>query len=229
MHLDKEMNMNSLKFVFLFSLIMACQNSSEKSVEDESCECATIRAGKFAYAGITNPFYIVSNCPENTDFSISSNAEVTFVSKKHFLVKADKPMRVRLELNVKEGDETKKLDEFSFGMRRIPPPTAALNRIGKSTIGLGELDQYISDSGIRAELLNHDIEIKFPIVSYNITIAKEGQKFLSCQNEGYKFETDCQEILRQASLGDILIFDKIITKIPIDKELEIQPLVLRVK
>jgi len=221
--------MNSLKFILLFLLIIACQNSSEKSVKDESCECATIRAGKFSYVGITNPFYIVSNCPKNTDFSISSNAEITFASKKHFFVKADKPMLIRLELNVKEGDETKKLDEFSFRMKRIPPPTAALNRIGKSTIGLGELEQYIINHGIRAELLNHDIEIKFPIVSYNITVAKEGQQFLSCQNTGYKFEANCQEILRQASPGDILIFDRIITKIPVDKELEIQPLVLKLK
>jgi len=226
--------MHSFKFIFLFFMIIGCQNSSENEVQSEvqseSCECATIQPSKFSYVGINNLFHILSNCPETTDFAIDAdNAEISFVSETSFYVKSQHRGRVTLKLTVEKDGEAKTLDEYRFTMRYIHPGVAYINKPYKTIIGLGELHHYISNSGIRAELLNHDISITFPIVRYNVTVAKENQKFLSCQNKGYKFEADCQHILQQAVSGDILIFDEIITEIPGDKEQKIEPLVLRVK
>ncbi len=221
--------MRSFKLFLLLFVIVGCQDSSEKRVVEASCECGMIQSHRFSYVGMNNPFHIVSNCPDSTDFIVESGgAEISFFSERSFSVKSQYRGRVILKLTVEEDGETKILDELRFTMRHIHPGVAYLNKPYRTSIDLGELQHSISNSGIRAELLNHDIDIRFPIVSYNVTIAKENQKFLSCQNKEYKFEADCQEILQQAVVGDILIFDEIITKIPGDKELKIEPLVLRV-
>ncbi len=240
--------MRSFKLFLLFFVIMGCQESSEKKKADtsekemvssiekrvvnSSCECATIESSfPYIYIGISVPFRIISNCPENTKFDIipSNNLEVNFDSDTSFTVKSlSSPRNVKLELVIKNDDEIKVLDERQFKTKRIPGKTPIFAKLGKSKISLGELKARI-DTGINVESINHDISTRFTIINYNITIAKENQQFLRCHNEGDKFEEHCQKILQQAESGDILIFDDIfIRNFTQDKE-KIHPIVLTIK
>jgi len=232
--------MRSLKLLLLFFVIMGCQDSSEKRmvdslekrVADTSCECATIHSmHSYIYIGMSNPFRIISNCSESTKFDIihSGNLEVNFDSDTSFIIKSySSPRNIKLELVVKKDDEIKVLDKRHFKLKRIPGKTPIFTRRGKSQISLNELKAYI-DSGINVESINHDINGRFTVISYNITVARENQQFLKCLNKGGKLEEHCQEILQQVESGDILIFDNIFIKNLTDNKEKVHPLVLTIK
>ncbi len=223
--------MNPFKLIPILFLLSACQNSPEQKIEDKFCECAIIQPSKFPfiYIGVGNPFHINSNCSENTVFNVhSDNAEITFVSKKHFLVKAQKPGGVSLKLTIEQNGETKILDEQSFSKKYLPPTVPVLTRYGATQISVNELKAYVN-LGLRAELMNSDFDIKFPIIRFNITLVKEGKEFLFCQNKGAMFDVACQRVLRYAEADDIIIFDEIFVKNIGGREEQIPSLTLRVK
>ena len=117
--------MRSVKLFLLFFVIMGCQDSpakkivdsSEKEVTDTPCECGTIQSHRFSYVGINNPFHIVSNCPDSTDFIVQSDgAEISFFSERSFSLKSQYRGRIILKLIVEKDGETKILDEHRVSM-----------------------------------------------------------------------------------------------------------------
>jgi hypothetical protein len=167
------------------------------------------------YIGVDNPLSVSVPGFQAEMVSASITEGSITGGKGKYVAKVTKAGTVKVNVSAKLDDgTTKAIGAAEFRVKRVPDPIA---KLGKGTYEKGgkvQAGTFKAQSGIRAELENFDFELKFNIISYEVTYVAKRQDPISSENNGGGFSSKVQEYVQKAKPGDVFYFDQIKAKGP---------------
>ena len=166
------------------------------------------------YIGVDNPVSIsVPVFPaELVNASLSKSGTLTKVQPGNFVAKVQTVGETEVVVSAEMQDGSKKnMGSKLFRIKRVPDPVA---EIGKSGGGNIKAATFKVQRGIVAELKNFDFDIRFNIVSFEMTYAAARQDLVTTTAEGPLFTQKMLDYLNRAKPGDVFYFDNIRAKGP---------------
>lgn len=169
------------------------------------------------YIGVDNPVSIsVPGFPaDKIAASLNKNGTLKMDKPGHFIANVttvDLKGETEVVVSTKMSDgTTKPMGSKAFRVKRVPDPVA---KIGNEKGGSVKAATFKVQRGMLAELENFDFDIKFQVVSYEMTYAAARQDLLSTTADGPLFTQKMMDYLSKAKPGDIFYFDKIKVKGP---------------
>lgn len=169
------------------------------------------------YIGVENPVSIsVPGFPaDKVTAAFNKNGTLKQVKPGNYIANVstvDLKGETEVQVYVQALDGSKKLmGAKPFRIKRVPDPTAM---IGPDKGGSVKAPNFKVQKGMQAVLENFDFDIRFNIVSYEMTYAAARQDLLSTSTDGPLFSQKMQDYLSKAKPGDVFYFDKIKAKGP---------------
>lgn len=169
------------------------------------------------YIGVDNPVSIsVPGFPaDKVTAAFNKNGTLKQVKPGNFVANVttvDLKGETEVQVFVQTPDGNKKMmGAKPFRIKRVPDPTAM---IGPDKGGSVKAPNFKVQKGMQAVLENFDFDIRFNIVSYEMTYAAARQDLLSTSTDGPLFSQKMLDYLSKAKPGDIFYFDKIKAKGP---------------
>lgn len=219
----------------IYILVKAISLGSIASAQDwGGSACPVITSAdkmNILFIGVDNPLSITAPgyYPEDISVTISNEGTIRQISPGKFIAnvfKVDLRGETTIQVFAKSEDGSKKIigDSF-FRVKRVPDPVA---KIGNEKGGSVKTATFKVQRGIVAELENFDFDVKFQIVSYQMTyisIANNSEITLSA--EGSLFTEEMLNQILKCQPGDIFIFDRIKVRAPDGTNRHLQPIVFR--
>jgi len=169
------------------------------------------------YIGVDNPVSIsVPGFPaDRITASLNKNGTLKQDKPGHYIANVttvDLKGETEVVVSAKMQDGTSKpMGSKAFRVKRVPDPVA---KIGNEKGGSVKAATFKVQRGMLAELENFDFDIKFQVVSYEMTYAAARQDLLSTSADGPLFSQKMLDYLSKAKPGDVFYFDKIKVKGP---------------
>ncbi len=164
-----------------------------------------------AYVGIDNPLDLRYN---GTDFNdlvlIASPPGYISQYEKNYVLKVAATGRQE----VKVLHQGKLLNEFTFRTKILPDPTASLGLASSGTMSVGE---FKAQRGLVSMIPNFDFEVRCVIKGFRIERISAAAERSRETNSGAKFSGATQQLINQATPGDLFIFTEIKAQCPGDK------------
>ena len=125
-----------------------------------------------------------------------------------YLAVVNKTGEATVHVNVTMDDgSSKKVGSALFRVKRVPNPVATLGRTYESgKISAGKLKVQ---RGVVAELKDFVFDLRFHVVSYEMTYAAKGKDLITSRAKGAKFTTQMKSVLKRAKKGDFVFFQEI--------------------
>ncbi|MDZ4845940.1 MAG: GldM family protein [Chitinophagales bacterium] len=169
------------------------------------------------YIGVDNPVSVsVPGFPaDKVTAAFNKNGTLKQVKPGNFIANVttvDLKGETEVQVYVQTPDGSKKMmGSKPFRIKRVPDPTAM---IGPDKGGSVKAPNFKVQKGMQAVLENFDFDIRFNIVSFEMTYAAARQDLLSTSTDGPLFSQKMTDYLSKAKPGDVFYFDKIKAKGP---------------
>lgn len=169
------------------------------------------------YIGVDNPVSVsVPGFPaDKVTAAFNKNGTLKQVKPGNFIANVttvDLKGETEVQVYVTTSDGSKKMmGSKPFRIKRVPDPTAM---IGPDKGGSVKAPNFKVQKGMQAVLENFDFDIRFNIVSFEMTYAAARQDLLSTSTDGPLFSQKMTDYLSKAKPGDVFYFDKIKAKGP---------------
>jgi hypothetical protein len=123
--------------------------------------------------------------------------------------------------------EDKKIATFEYRVKPLPNPVARLGHENSGTLSTGVLKAQI---GIGAWLENMDINATCRMISYKVTLVRQGQDPIQVENLGARFTKETQALIDSVQSGDVFFFEEVKCRCPGDENSrKINSLVFRIE
>lgn len=214
--------MKSARFISLFVSIASMCHAQHISVANDK--------ENILYIGIPNPLTIVTeNCPCNKQVVKTSNGKITG-SNCSYMFQGEQVGKAEITIYKKEAGKLIRIGKSDFRVKSIPPPVFCIGpycNIG--VVVRAQRTVIAAQDYARGELLNFDINARFPIDSFNVKIIS----YDTCKTQEFVNKTgliskEIRDAFYQLKENDIIIFSGIIVTGPDGIKREIAPWVLTV-
>lgn len=160
------------------------------------------------YIGVDNPVDIsVAGFPaDKVRASLTTGGSISG-SGGNYIAKVNKVGNTKVNVSVVLDDgSVKSMGASEFRMKRVPDPVA---EIGGESGGNMKASTFKVQRGIIAVLKNFDFDIKFNIVSFEMTYAAKRQDLVTADASGPAFSSKMLDYMGRAKPGDVFYFDNI--------------------
>ncbi len=191
--------------------------SYKKTFEYEVGErSVTVSADKMNvfYIGVENPISVSAAGASSNDIQVSVNgggATIKKVGSANYMVEVKTPTNECM-VNVSAPGVGLK-DSKLFRVKRIPDPVA---RLGKESSGLMGNGEFKAQAGVGAFLDNFDFEAVCRVQSFTLTRVPPRQDPIVAENEGPRYQTKAENLVKAAKPGDVYYFDDVKARCPGD-------------
>jgi gliding motility-associated protein GldM len=151
------------------------------------------------YIGVDNPVSISAGgvAPENLSPSITGGGTISG-SKGTYNVRVNTPGEATINLNAKFGNDNKSMGAFKFRVKRVPDPVPKFaGKTGSATITKSDLNTVM---GVVADLENFDFDLKFTVISFDITATIKGFENQKSSNSN-RITDDQRALLKSVTPG----------------------------
>lgn len=175
----------------------------------------TIAATKMnvLYVGVENPLSISvpGVAPDKVQAS-GTNCTLTSKGKGEYVAKVTSPGQIAtINVMADINGEKKNMGKQEFRVKGVPDPVPAMGKKkGSFLISKSEL---VAQSGIQAELENFAFDLKFDVMSFDIS-AKVGEFIVTKSATGNKFTDDMRNVFGKLSKGSKIYVENVKAKGP---------------
>lgn len=165
------------------------------------------------YIGVENPIDIaVSGVKNDSVVKASiSNGNLIKKSASKYIAKVNQPGIVTINVSATIDDKVKSFTPMEFRVLRIPDPQITL--CGKSTAVKMNKNQLMACSGLVPKNDDFVFEDRFNVVSFDIKI-RNSEELKTLNNTGPLFSNKANDLFRNLSKNDVIIFNNIKVKDP---------------
>lgn len=169
------------------------------------------------YIGVDNPVSIsVPGFPaERITATLNKNGTLKMDKPGHFIANVttvDLKGETEVVVSAKMQDGTvKPMGSKAFRVKRVPDPVA---KVGNEKGGSVKAATFKVQRGMLADLENFDFDVRFAVVSFEMTYAAARQDLLTATADGPLFTQKMLDYLSKGKPGDVFYFDKIKVKGP---------------
>jgi hypothetical protein len=199
--------MKNLFWIFII-LIFSCKNKDNSN----SIVVASATKTNILYVGIDNPISIaVAGIPyEKIKLKVDDSlGSIKGDSGKY--IAAVKSLNYKILAYEKDGDKELFLDTLNFKIKQIPSPyTSIAGYVGDCSL---TQEQLLSTSEIKAELTNFIFDMKFPIVSFNMSILFDGI-FIDLGGEGSTITEQMKQYIKRVPKGGKILIEEVKVQAP---------------
>jgi GldM C-terminal domain len=186
------------------------------------------------YVGVDNPITVVAENSSCKDLIIKTNNGKITGKGCQLIFRASQAGSTEIIVVKKNYGKLKKIGRWFFWVKRIPSPSFKIGPYGSEyDINSERKVQKIiiaNQQYVRAELLNFDIDVRFVVDSFHVSIFfSDSCKSKSFFNTSNKINQQITEAFFTLKKDDIVIFSKIYAKGPYLIEWELDPLILTIE
>ncbi|MDX2003108.1 MAG: GldM family protein [Chitinophagales bacterium] len=160
------------------------------------------------YIGVENPVSI--SVPgygsDKITASLTKSGSISGSGGK-YIVKVTAPGETEVVVSAKGDDgKMKSFPGKKFRIKRVPDPIA---KVGNSPGGKIPANQFKVQKGVNAVLENFDFELKFKVISFDMTYAAKRQDLITKSSKSPNFTPEMLDYLSKAKPGDVFYIDDI--------------------
>lgn len=191
----------TLGVLFMLPLMVNAQNSN--------CVTITTEVTNVLYAGIDNPISInVPGVPSNNITVYATNAKLTETAQGYTLKPLAAGQDCEIIVVVKDANGNSSAETKTFRVRALPEPTAHISfqkdGYEQTYKGLGKpisKANLVSASGIRAEVADFDLDIRYRVIGFDlITYDSMGNSLIHSSNSA-TFTEEQKVVIYKLSKG----------------------------
>ena len=162
------------------------------------------------YVGVENPLTIsAAGVPSSQVRVQAEGTALSHLGGSRYMAKPGQPGEARI--TVSGGGMPP--STFHYRVKRIPDPAMEL---GRKRGGRIEAATFRAQLGIIPVLENFDFEARCNVISFELVRVPKGGDIQVARNNGGRFESEAQRIVRNAAPGDVYYFNEIKVKCPGD-------------
>lgn len=163
------------------------------------------------YIGVDNPVSVSAAgvAPENLAVSMTGGS--ISGAKGKYTVRVNSGSECTVNVSAKGAGTSKPMGNFKFRIKRIPDPISVVaGRKGDDVISKGELAAV---SGIIPKLENFDFDLKFDVISFDLSMNVRGV-FVTEQSNSNRVTPNMQKLLSGVGTGAKVYFENVKAKGP---------------
>jgi gliding motility-associated protein GldM len=163
------------------------------------------------YIGVDNPVDIsVPGVPsEKLRPSISGGS--LSGAKGKYIVKVNSGLEATINVGADFEGTTKSMGSFKFRIKRVPDPVAKF--AGKKGSDALQKNQVLAAQGVIAEMENFDFDLKFQVVSFDLSCVIGGVE-ATAKSNGNMISPDQRTYLNKVKLGGKVYIDQVKVRAP---------------
>ena len=185
--------------------------SSEYTVGMASLVVSPTKMNVF-YIGVDNPVDVsVPGVPPGdvTPF-ITGGGSITR-SGNSWVVRVKEVGKVSVGANAKLAGQNKNMGSKEFRVKKVPDPRAM---VGGKTGGAVAKNWLAAQTGVAAVMENFDFDLKFSVISFNVSAVLKGGFLEDARSSGPTFTAQQQQLIRQVSSGKKIYIEDVQAKGP---------------
>lgn len=167
------------------------------------------------YIGVDNPVSVSvpGFSPDKISPSLTKSGSITSAgAASKYTVKVNAVGNTDVVVSAKMPDGSSKvMGSVPFRIKRVPDP---IGKVGNLSGGKVPTAQFKVQRGVLAVLENFDFDIKFQVLSFELTYAAKRQDLIVKNGTGPAFSSDMIQLLDKAKPGDVFYIDEIKVKGP---------------
>jgi len=176
------------------------------------------------YLDVDNPVTLAAeNCPCSQLIVKATNGEIKGAGCK-YIFKGKEIGQSVITLYRKTGNNSKKLNEFAFRVKRIPDPVFKIGPYGGYWSAV-HASVISAQDFVRADMENFDFDARFVVDSFRLTILSKDSTVFTFMNYTNRISNEIKSAFYKLKISDQLVFDKIYIKGPDGSERQISPVI----
>ncbi len=232
-----------MKKLFLFITVLLVFVSSCGKKENQGELIAVISPDKMniLYIGVDNPISIAVPDVDAKDLDVKiSEGEITGKDGKYIVKLGDATNTATIEVYVNKDGNKVYIGEYNFRVKPVPPPKTNFGGVtGDGTISFSDL---LKVDSIFADLRDFDFNLKFQIVSFNLSVEIDGMTesiethklmpatlFIDMPSEGNKLTAEQKELLKKVKPGKRILIEDVKAIVPDGSTRKISGCVIKVQ
>lgn len=163
------------------------------------------------YAGVDNSITVLVKQENAVSLDQVTAGGCTITGKDgHFIVKPKSPGELSLTIKTAKGDAS-----FKYRVVPVGPVEALLGAQYRDGSQLGN-GEFKAQGGIAASVNCCGFDARCEVVSYTIMRISKDNKVEKAENTGARYGNSAQNIVQNATSGDLYVFSRILAKCPGD-------------
>jgi len=174
------------------------------------------------YYGIPNPLQVMVEGYKCNDIIVTTdNGQIEQIgSDCNYIIDATDTGKATIKILSKKSSH-KVLGITTLRVHHLPDPQAMIGTKPGGDISRNEMRVHI---GLIAMLHGFDIEARYVITKYVVTIFRKGKIYYLKNCDNARFPTDVKDEFEKIEVGDSILFSEIKCKAPDSRLLDLQPL-----
>lgn len=173
------------------------------------------------FVGIDNPIYVSGVCNCKNIIVTASNGKITQEGDCKYNLISRKPGNTWVKVYKIESHDTIEIANKEFRVQGFPNIHACIK--GKHDCSIDK--EFITSAiGIEAPVDNWEINLIYPVQSFDIVIIRGEEVCFKKSYSNYKFSDELINEFKKLEKGDLIFFYNITAKNVIDKTMELPPI-----
>ena len=162
------------------------------------------------YAGLPNPVSVSVPGISSKDITVSMTNGRIERSADGFMAYPDKVgVFSVISVSATVDKLVKQIGTMQFRVKRVPNPLATV--AGKNE-GLITKNELMAEQGVFAEIPDFDFDMKFQVLSFNISTSSSGGFVVDKSTQGARFSQEQRDLFKGLTKGNRLYIDNIVVK-----------------
>lgn len=162
------------------------------------------------YAGLPNPVSVSVPGISSKDISVTMTNGRIERSADGFMAYPDKVgVFSVISVNATVDKVVKQIGTMQFRVKRVPNPLATV--AGKNE-GLITKNELMAEQGVFAEIPDFDFDMKFQVLSFNVSTSSRGGFVFDKSTQGARFSQEQRDLFNGLTKGSRLYIDNIVVK-----------------
>jgi len=162
------------------------------------------------YAGLPNPVSVSVPGISSKEISVTMTNGRIERSANGFMAYPDKVgVFAVISVNATVDKVVKQIGSMQFRVKRVPNPLATV--AGKNE-GLITKNELIAEQGVFAEIPDFDFDMKFQVLSFNVSTSSRGGFQYDKSTQGARFSQEQRDLFNGLTKGNRIYIDNIVVK-----------------
>jgi hypothetical protein len=158
---------------------------------------------------------IVDGLSFDSLYLTSTNGTVSKIDSR-FIIHPERPGNTCIKVHAISGEDTLYIGNKLIDVHSFFQYTKV--SLAGSKGGVISKESLLSQYGLSADVINQDIDIRFPISSFRVIILRDDSLLYTGVLDSNKFDTKTMNAFKETKSGDVLHFVDIFASNPKDKE-----------
>ena len=161
------------------------------------------------YIGFNNPIYVaIANCPAEAIIVKVSQGTIAGENGKYIWRPTTPSNEAFINVFIKKDNTEKLISTITYRVKTIPNPTTRGSN-WQSQQSCATYNPSARPNGLVAVLDNFPYDIQFDIISFKVTIIRNGKIFFEGTNQGGRFQGSVARAIDMAQTGDEVHFSAV--------------------